>query len=309
MESGQISSTRSDGNAGMQAVWSFWSKPYFSKLGSVWSSDYYHFLSWVLSFKTASRHFVDTLLVTDDYGARVLVDDLRLPFRNVQLDLNELKSADAEWWALGKLWTYSRRTQPFVHIDSDVFLWKPLPIKFSTSRVFAQSPEFFGPNDRSWYPVSDFEQCFDSGGVSLPEEWRWYRKNVDLYEAACCGIVGGTDLELITYWAKMAIELVSSGNVWRACSFEKSFFNVLVEQFLLAVIVGYRNSHLGIAGCDIAYLFENQHDPFVDREAERVGYTHLIAGTKGNVDVLNLLEQHVEANFPVEFDICSRMFK
>jgi len=62
------------------------------------------------------------MLVTDTEGARLLVDKLGLRFTTVMTTLTALDDADPEWWVLGKLWAYRAQTEPFVHLDNDVFL-------------------------------------------------------------------------------------------------------------------------------------------------------------------------------------------
>jgi hypothetical protein len=127
----------------MQAVWSFWTKPYFAERWLCWYSDWHHWLAWGLSLRAASQHYPNTLLVTDDEGARILVDELKLPFRRVSTALNTLERANPEWWSLGKIEAYRRQHEPFVHIDTDVFLWKPLASNWkapmSSRKTWSQS--------------------------------------------------------------------------------------------------------------------------------------------------------------------------
>ena len=64
--------------------------------------------------------------------------------------LNIVASDFHQQGALGKLIAYSIQDGPFVHIDNDVFLWKPLPQELLQAPVFAQCPEYFPRNsDRS----------------------------------------------------------------------------------------------------------------------------------------------------------------
>src|SRR5262249_42856235 len=109
-----------------RAVWSYWSKPYEARRHEPWPSERHHLLSWVLSTMTARRHYGETTLCTDDAGARLLVDGIGLEFEHVSTALNALHVSNPDWWALGKLYAYRMQTEPFVHIDSDVFLWRPL---------------------------------------------------------------------------------------------------------------------------------------------------------------------------------------
>jgi hypothetical protein len=112
----------------MNAVWSFWSKPFLKSQKSMWCSEKQHLLSWILSVQQARKFFGKTVLFTDDYGAKMLVDGLQLDFDVVSTALNTLNDHDPKWWALGKIYTYGSQNDPFIHIDNDVFLWKRLPV-------------------------------------------------------------------------------------------------------------------------------------------------------------------------------------
>src|SRR5450432_369119 len=125
----------------MRAVWSFWSKPFFASNGRVWREPIHHLLAWGLSHRLARQHYPETVLITDNAGKRLLVDQLGLELTHVSTELERLQSVDPGWWALGKLVAYGLQDQPFVHLDTDVFLWKPLPPRLVSAPVFSQCPE------------------------------------------------------------------------------------------------------------------------------------------------------------------------
>ena len=121
----------------MRAVWSLWRLPCRSGSGSRWGHEKYDCLSWLLSVGVARRHFSSLALHADDDGARLLIDELGLAFDHLSLSLNSLHNADSEWWMQGKLLTYSQQQEPFVHIDSDVYLFNPLPARITSAPVLA----------------------------------------------------------------------------------------------------------------------------------------------------------------------------
>ena len=125
----------------MRAVWSFWSAPYVTHYRHAWVRPLDHLLSWVVSVQAARFHYADAVLVTDTPGRQFLVEQLELPFTEVSTELDDLRGEDPDWWMLGKLVAYSQQTVPFVHIDSDVFLWNALPAHVAMAPVFAQNPE------------------------------------------------------------------------------------------------------------------------------------------------------------------------
>lgn len=292
----------------MRAVWSFWSKPYRAGRGSRWLSDYHARLAWGLSVELARRHYPDTTLVTDDDGAELLVDRLKLPFRSISLELNTLDDRDPGWWALGKLHAYRLQTEPFVHIDSDVFLWNRLPAELERAAVFAQSPEVFGPEREGWYPLRAVERTFAESGW-LPDAWKAYSARRSALEAACCGIVGGNRLDVLREWAELGVrvaEAPENAAGWAAWA-DKGYCNVLIEQFLLNAVVERRRELEWLAddaNLRVAYLFPSDADAYDDAQAEARGYTHLIGGAKANPELMGDLEARMHADYPELAERC-----
>jgi len=292
----------------MRAVWSFWSAPYRGYYHRLWFSERHHLLSWILSVRSAARHYSDTWLFTDNAGARVLVDALGLPFRHVDLRLEELheRSHDSQWWVLGKLMTYAAQTTPFLHLDSDVFLWKPLPADVTDAPIFAQNPEVFYFEDQSLYRLEPFLTGIERLGGWLPPEWLWYaarRGN----RALCCGILGGHNLSFIQHYAKRAIEVICHRRnqpVWPTLGVRD---NILVEQYFLAACLEYhrenrrRPVHKRL---EAAYLFPSSADAFDPERATRAGYTHLIGDAKNDRQIADNLERRVRRQYPDDYRRC-----
>lgn len=290
----------------MNAVWSFWSKPYLKTRKSIWDNEKQHFLSWILSFHQGRKFFANTVLFTDDHGARMLVDGLQLGFDVVSTSLNILDNYDPRWWALGKIFTYGAQLEPFIHIDSDVFLWKPLPVNSDTP-LFAQNPEYFEIG-ASFYMPDKIEFLIRENGGWLPGEWIWYRSSGQNQRAESCGVFGGGNIEFIRYYAKQAlvtIEHPANAVLWASLG-EEVERNILVEQYLLSACIEYYKKHQGRfnQAVDIGYLFNSMDEAFNPMKAADAGYTHLIADTKKNRAVTGDLEKRVENDYPDAFEKC-----
>jgi Family of unknown function (DUF6734) len=287
----------------MRAVWSFWSKPFFAFKGRIWREPQHHLMAWGLSLSLARRHYPDTLLVTDKAGKALLVDRLGLAFGEVSTDLEALRDADAGWWALGKLHAYSLQDRPFVHLDTDVFLWKPLPAGVADAPVFAQCPEFHPP-DECCGP-RDIEAVFARHGLPLPVEWEWSQsRQLPGFREENCGIVGGRRVDFIHHYATLALKLARDPHhreAWRELP-DKSGYNMMLEQFLLAACLDYHRFHPDspCRGVHIRYLFPSWADAFDPNKAARAGYTHLLGDAKGHPAVMQRLErrtQHEDRDF------------
>ncbi len=289
----------------MKAVWSFWTKPYSRRLGSWWLTEDHHWLAWGLSFFTAQQHYPQTCLVTDDEGARILVDELQLPFAEVSTALNGLSDQNPGWWALGKVEAYRRQEESFVHIDPDVFLWKRLPPEVESADVFSQHAE---PAVGCYRPEEIEQSIAGAGNGWLPKEWLWYRKQRATQEGQCCGVLGGNRIDFINHYAEMALQLVAhSGN--RQCLHGlpgKGAHMILVEQYLLSACVEYhrRSRRSPYHGIQIRHVFPTVMDAFRAEQATRAGFTHLAGDAKRNEQIARALEKRVRLDLPRFYERC-----
>jgi hypothetical protein len=282
----------------MKAVWSFWSTPFFTSMGFSWPTLRHNLYSWVLSFETARAHFPQTQLVTDDRGARLLVDDLGLRFDEVSFELNEIDGELARWWALGKLYTYRIQREPFLHIDGDAFLWKPLPEELLRAPVIGQSPERISMG----YRPEKFDVLRIEKGWIAPEI-DWYRPTGML--AVDCGIAGGCNTGFMRVYADNAIRMIEDQRnrpVWKKIGED----NILVEQYYLSACIDYYSKKVPdrLGRVEIKYLFENPDAPFEEREAKRVGFTHLLGNAKKHPDNLDAIERRVRQEYPEHYERC-----
>jgi hypothetical protein len=289
----------------VKAVWSLWTKPLSQGKHPGWLTEKHHLLSWILSFETARRHYPDTCLVTDDEGARLLVEGLGLEFTEVSLQLNSCTDSDPDWWALGKLQTYATQTAPFVHIDDDVYLWQPLPEGLENAQVFAQHPErlAFGA---SFYRPELLEHLVYSSGGWLPREFSCYVHLWGSLRAENCGIMGGCRTDFINYYGQLGLDLINHPQnqaIWEGLENKHEHF-ILFEQYLLAACIEYQkiSDHSRYHNIEIRYLFRSYSDALANASSQ--GFTHLLAGAKRNCQVLDRLEETVKKRYPARYERC-----
>jgi len=288
----------------MRAVWSYWSAPSRHRSSFSWGQERAHALSWVLSVELARSHFQQTALHTDDAGARLLIDQLDLPFDHVSTSLNALHGHDPDWWMQGKLHTYAEQPEPFVHIDSDAYLFKPLPERLLAAAVLAQNPEPVVP-EAIWYDVEACEVAIRSRGTGIiPLEWTWYRTFVPAARqtAACCGIFGGNQLDFIHDYARQVLELLE--NPANRSAFNghphKVDFNPFFEQYLLSAHAAYRK-------VEITYLLDSLGD--LTQLARELGFTHVMASAKRDEGVHARIESRVARDYPAAYERCCSLFQ
>ncbi|CAN1209575.1 hypothetical protein TUMEXPCC7403_05085 [Tumidithrix helvetica PCC 7403] len=296
----------------MKIVWSFWPEPLKSMHGSSWPNMNLYLCSWVLSVMTAKQYYRNTALVTNSEGKSILVDRLGLEFSNVSTELDVMVDADPEFWALGKIYAYRAQNEPFIHIDSDVFLWKKLPDQVERADVIIQNPEFFIVGEKGAYYIPDIleNECICENEGWLPQEWLWYRATFpDLLKAFCCGIYGGNRLDFIHYCANLAINIIDhpvNKEVLKESSV-KQLYIMLLEQFLPAACYEYHfdNRFSKFLNLKVDNLFSCVDDAYF--KASRLGFTHLIAGSKRNTYLTQRLLNRVQKDYPEFFETCKKM--
>ena len=146
-----------------------------------------------LAIFCASRHFKEVQFISSDWGIDV-IKQLGLPITSYSNKLNELKTIPREFWAYGKILAYNEQTQPFVHLDNDVFLWDPLPDRILKARLCFQSKEPFALPGYEWY--NSLRKCWNKA----PSRPQSIVDNPVFDHAYNCGICGGHDLEFFKEW-------------------------------------------------------------------------------------------------------------
>jgi len=290
----------------MRAVWSFWSKPYRTGSGRTWREPLHHYLAWGLTLRLACRHYPETVLVTDTAGKELLIDRLELPFKEVSTELDRLRDVDPGWWTLGKLIAYGLQDRPFVHIDTDVFLWKALPAALAGASVFTQCPERHGLDEHCEREV---ESAFARAGLSLPAEWEWSSsRRLPYIRHENTGILGGTNTDFIRYYANLGVDLaVNPRNAPAWAAFPDKFgCNFLTEQFLLAACLDFHrcDPHSSFSGIAVRHLFSSFEEALDPQSAAHAGYTHLLAEAKSSAIVTRRIEQRMEQEDPAFYRHC-----
>lgn len=209
---------------------------------------------------------------------------------------------------MGKVYTYGAQAEPFIHLDSDVFLWKRLPDRLESASLLVQNPEYFAAGN-SFYRPEKLEQALTRTGQGwLPPEWVWYRTCGDPQRGECCGIFGGNRVDFISHYADLAMKLVGHPLNQQGLSllYNKMEHNVLFEQYLLSACIEYHRNKADSPynDIDIQYLFHSMDDAFNPDSATRLGFTRLIGDAKRNRVIADSLEKRVKKDYPAQYERC-----
>lgn len=271
----------------MNVYMSFWTKGF--------RSDQLDINFWKLSFALAKKHYKKVHLVTDKKGSELLKD---LPFESISLDLNDLDDINSgKVWSLGKIYTYYKIAEkgPFLHLDSDVLLWEPLPVDLLNSEIFTQSLDFDLYED---YSIKKFNRQYDLNFLKvmglgfIPDPWQELidnKKEIQIYNV---GIFGGQNTNFIKGYAEFALNMIKNEKYKKL--FESDYHHSLYGDAILANSCCLEQLNLSLFNekyynLKINTLLKDMSDP--DNRSFKK-YTHLLR-TKSNKMVQEAISMRV----------------
>ena len=241
------------------------------------SSDF--LFTTALSVLCASRHFKEVQFISSDWGVDIM-REVGLPVTSYSTKLNEMKKVSKYFWAYGKLLAYNEQTKPFVHIDNDVFLWRPLPQKILKARLCFQSYEPFVFVGYKYYNM--LKPCFNEAPVR-PQS---VVDNEVTDFAYNCGICGGHDMDFFREWIATSAEYIF------APENQELFFdkhedvlihqNLFHEQYFAAALIKKHDMRDQVKVMHKDAMRINQ-----GLDSTKPRYTHLWGTTKGSVNLMS----------------------
>ena len=168
-------------------VQSYWSKAYKNSPNSGWAFKETHYMSWALSCLQLRKFYDEVELVTDSEGADLLINKLHLPYTSCKPVLDKLVDENPAVWALGKIAAYEAQEVPFIHVDGDIYIWKPFPKRIEEADIAAQNVEKNYP-----FALTCLKRCM--------------RRNSE----SNMGIVGGHDLDFFKAYCSLIYSFLDS---------------------------------------------------------------------------------------------------
>lgn len=266
----------------MKIVQSLWTKPLLhskkvppeEKLAGGWPNRKYHYYSIVLSCLQLKRYYTLIELVTDTFGKEI-IDRLGLDYTTVTVDLDALENYEPRLWALGKVYAYHRQDEQFLHVDNDVFIWKPFDEELCKSDLIAQNRELRTPD----YTTTLVHICKNFPYVPS------YLKAFELLPFIPCvnaGILGGTRLDFYKDYTAEVFKFVDRNHQYILENIEwanSASLSVIFEQVIYYAMAKFY-------GIGINYLF-----PEVDSTPPGIGYLHEKNDHKGFVHSISLYKK------------------
>lgn len=271
----------------MKAVYSFWNttgNPLVTALH--WLNPKFQLYSIVLSVHYAKKWYDQVQLVTDSESVGIF-NQLQLPFTEVSTALDQINSYDKKFWALGKIKAYQMQNEPFIHIDNDCILFKPLNAEIQQKPIFVQNFERFTNKVVHDNYKEQIEFLLQKGIVSSWFATENYSVNM--------GIYGCNDVAFNQRYCQKVFEFLDNNQDLILRTGTANKYSIIFEQFLLA---GYaKNQEVEISALS---------EPYNPEELGASGYTHILS-SKGDFNLFQVVEKRVKDEFPEHYKIISNL--
>lgn len=264
----------------IQTFWSGGANP--KEKGYGWPRAEYNLISWTISCLCLRRFYNEVELYTDKQGYELLIEKLHLPYTRVHVVYNE-KLCRPINWAYAKIKTYSMQTEPFLHVDGDVYISKPFTEEILNAPLIAQNREI-----GTMYYQKMIDNVLRFTDISLTREMM-DSINTNSIFSYNMGVFGGSDLNFIHSYCKKAISFVRDNQLDNTtlkptCEVD---CNILFEQVLFAILAQKEKMNVSCVisrpimdegysfgeFCDIANFYTHR-------------YYHILGGHKRNKIIL-----------------------
>ena len=278
----------------MKIIQTFWTARQDPlKHGFGWTHPEYNLMSWALSCLSLREHYDEVELYTDSAGYHILIEVLQLPYTKTHVIFDDFQCLPHHW-ALSKIKTYSLQTEPFLHIDGDIYVPNRIPKVIAESPLVAQNREI----GTSYYRQM-MDKMFAFPTIKFPE-YILQRLEDESVASYNMGIFGGTDLDFIHRYCKEACQFLDENHmndpayehssVWCNIYFEQVIFAVMadMERREVASVLGHPMKDEGYTGtefCDLARYEQKQ-------------FFHLLGGHKRCAVNYEMLEKTLLRLYP-----------
>lgn len=276
----------------MKIIQSFWSKPLNIKnnkfelqdFRGTWLHEKYFIFSWALSTLLLKKNYGYVNLFTDTLGERFFNEVLDLPFTEINTDLESLDRSNQNIWSLGKIFTYSIQSEPFIHFDGDVFIWDKVPYK-DTNDIVCQNLE----SNLSVY--TNCHQIVESESFYLPS---FMDRNFNSLAALNAGVMGGINLHVFKELFE-EVETFLDRNSLKLKKHDQNLFAPYLEQLFLNYLC-VKND------LKVQRLFKTEDNLLTKADfynlPEHSKYIHTVAFLKQNPIICHSIESVLCLEFP-----------
>jgi len=264
-----------------------------------WCSAKYHIMSWALSCLQLNKFHSDVELITDTRGKELLIDQLKLPYKNVRIELDDLDfEADPRLWVMKKMYSYTLHGEPFLNVDGDVYIFKPIPDEILSGDLIAQNIE----QDFEYY--KELVNLVDNNFEYIPSAIKTLNISSEPIKGCNAGVLGGNNFQFFSGYYHLVQRFVTENKneINQLTATQMVNFNAIVEQYIFYCL----SNDLEIK---VNYLFDTVYDPAFEGFAnfhylpKNTPYIHALGDYKKNGWICDQLANRLRIDYPEYYNI------
>jgi hypothetical protein len=276
----------------MVAVQTFWLKKN-DKNWHNWGEKKNLMVSCSLSFFLLKRIFKKVNLVCNELGKKFLTEELGLRFDNIHIIQLEEEKLNDFVWSINKIYSYSIQNEPFIHVDTDFFMFDKPSKEFFDSEIFAQNLEI----DHPIYTI--LRKSSLDLGLKLPE---FILETQYPAVALNVGIIGGRNLSFFKEYFLLAKSIISDNRILlerHAESFK--FFYLFLEQHILYEAMKKRKLNIRTLTMP---SFRSAYDHITSFRSgvNKSPFVHLIGNYKQKPELVASMHQELQNLWPDQYE-------
>jgi hypothetical protein len=195
-------------------------------------------------------------------------------------------------WALGKIYSYQMQDEPFLHIDSDIFIWNSFSTSLTDASLITQNIE-----TKSRDYATTFNNLYEI--LHYIPEYLKELKSREFIHCSNTGIIGGTNIDFFQVYTKEVFEFINKNfdilqsNV---SNYSTAFINVIFEQIIF--------NQLSLSkDLPVTYLFPDHDDipkniGYFHAKHQNKDFIHALGTYKYNRLVYRMLEITLKNKYP-----------
>lgn len=281
-------------------IQSFWSKPFLSnskdpnsRFKGGWLNEKYFYFSMALSCLKFKELYGEVNLYTDSKGEFIVNKTLGISYSNFINCFDSLEHTNEKLWALPKLYSYSVQNKPFIHADTDIFIWEKFPEELINTPIFCQNIEENFPIYSE--ALEEILTLFDWIPAELINSLYKHKKIL----AFNAGIIGGTDLDFFKKLLSLSKKFINK-NEHFFNKIDVGIFNMIYEQQLGYAIANKKE----INPKPFFNNIDSNFTPLVNfpLAAFHTKYIHAIGFAKKSIYACEQIEALLMYEFPEEHE-------
>jgi len=229
-----------------------------------------------------------------------------IPYDNINIVDFDNDGVDSKFWIWGKIKTHMLMTEPYIHIDGDVFLFRDIigdKILNGEYDAVVQSRE----NDKTLnLNFNVYTESLTPFNEKISSDINWNKYGLEAYN---CGVVGFGDMGLKNKYALKVAEILTKLSTDDEFKIKRKKYDgmfLIAEQSLLYYMLTENNvKPLEI----IPYEEIQRRNCEWFTIADEIGYAHMWGYCKYKDDVIEKIKYKIKRFFPEHIEVLTKFNK